>query len=96
MSSSPTSNGRVVKYRSAGQRWGRCHWLRVLGLRCFYFPFWRSVNALRRARRAMFDPHVNLITDEQLYELTQGIDEHPDGWDHPCICALCRSYGDAE
>ena len=78
---------------SAGQRWGRWHWIRVVGLRCFYFPFWRSVNGVRRGLIAMRG-QVNLVTDEELWQLTRLLGEHPDGWSHPCDCATCRSYGD--
>lgn len=27
-------------------------------------------------------------------ELTKKLDEHPEGYDGPCLCALCRSYAD--
>lgn len=81
------------KLLSAGQRWGRWHWLRVAGLRCFYFPFWRSVNAIRRAVIAA-GGRVNLVTNDELWRLTEQLDEHPEGWEHPCMCALCRSYGE--
>lgn len=82
------------KHLSAGQRWGRWHWIRVVGLRCFYFPFWRSVNGVRRGLTAMRG-RVNLVTDNELVELTTPLDSHPDDWHHPCNCADCRSYGDA-
>jgi hypothetical protein len=36
-----------------------------------------------------------IAADEQAFiELTIKIDEHPDGYDGPCLCALCRSYAD--
>jgi hypothetical protein len=36
-----------------------------------------------------------IAADEQAFiELTIKIDEHPDGYDGPCLCALCRSYGE--
>jgi len=82
------------RHLTAGQRWGRWHWIRVLWLRCFAFPFWRSSNAVKRAYRAAFDPRVNLVTDDELIELTIPLDEHPDNWEHPCMCASCRSYCD--
>lgn len=69
------------------------HFLRVCWLRCLYLPFWRSFNALRRAAIAARG-RVNLITNEELYALTEPLDEHPDEWHHPCMCATCRSYGD--
>lgn len=63
--------------RTAGQRWGRWHWVRVLGLRCFFFPFWRSVNAFRRARQAAFSAGFNVVTTEELWKVTEALDEHP-------------------
>jgi len=27
-------------------------------------------------------------------DLTRNMDEHPEGWDTPCECKLCQSYGD--
>lgn len=80
------------KYLSAGQRWGRWHWMRVAWLRGISFPFWHTVNAVRRMRMALrYD--INLVTNEELWELTTPLDEHPDGWDHACMCAECRSCG---
>lgn len=69
-------------------------WVRVFGLTYFYFPFWRNVNAFRRAYRAAFVSGINLVTTEELWKLTEPLDEHPDGWEHPCMCASCRSYAD--
>lgn len=78
------------KHLTAGQRWGRWHWVRVVGLRSFYFPFWRTVSAVRRAVTA-FRSRSNLVTDDELYLVTQELECHPDGWNHPCMCAECRS-----
>lgn len=86
MSEQPTSK----KQLTAGQRWGRWHWVRVVWLRCFYFPFWHSVNAIRRGVVAMRG-RANLVTDDELMKLTEQLDEHPEGWNHPCMCADCRS-----
>lgn len=68
-------------------------WVRVPWLRGFYFPFWNIVSAVRRAWTAA-RWKANLVTTDELYALTSTLDEHPEGWDHPCMCALCRSYGD--
>jgi hypothetical protein len=84
----------AADHRTAGQRWGRWHWVRVFGLTYFYFPFWRSINAFRRAYRAAFDPRINLVTTAELWKLTESLDEHPDEWEHACMCATCRSYCD--
>lgn len=63
---------------------------RVPYLRLIYFPFWRSVNGVRRGVIAMRG-RVNLVTDEELINLTARLDDHPEGWNHPCMCADCRS-----
>lgn len=73
--------------------WGWPRWLLKPFLVVVYFPFWRSVNACRRAARAAWGD-VNLVTYDELMQVTEPLDEHPEGWDHPCMCALCRSYGD--
>lgn len=69
------------------------HVIRVAWLRSVYWPFWRSINALRRGVIAMRGK-VNLVTDDELFLITKDLDEHPDEWEHPCMCATCRSYGD--
>lgn len=30
--------------------------------------------------------------DEQLLDITRGLDEHPDDYDGPCECRTCMSY----
>lgn len=30
--------------------------------------------------------------EQQMLEITDGTDEHPEWWDMPCLCDLCRSY----
>jgi len=30
---------------------------------------------------------------EELLQLTEMLDEHPEGYDGPCFCKLCMSYG---
>lgn len=27
-------------------------------------------------------------------DVTKHLDEHPENWDGPCMCALCMSYAD--
>jgi hypothetical protein len=66
-------------------------WVRLPWLRGIYWPFWWNVYAIKRAARA-WRGRVNLVTDEELMELTAPLDEHWEGWHHPCACALCRSY----
>ena len=33
------------------------------------------------------------LPEKDLVALTALMDEHPEWWDHPCLCAECRSYG---
>ena len=67
--------------------------MRLPWLYCLYWPFWRSVNAGRRAWRAAFDSSVELVTHDELIAVTMPLDQHPDGWEHACACEECRSYG---
>ena len=30
--------------------------------------------------------------EECMLDLTDGTEEHPEDWDWPCLCNLCRSY----
>jgi hypothetical protein len=34
------------------------------------------------------------LPENDLVSLTAVLSEHPDWWDHPCMCAECRSHGD--
>ena len=85
----------MSEHKSAEKRgiWAWPIWLLRPFLAVVYFPFWRSVNGVRRGWKAMRG-QVNLVTDEELMRITEPLDEHPDNWDHPCMCATCRSYGD--
>jgi len=31
---------------------------------------------------------------KEMLELTELEDEHPEGFEHACLCSLCLSYGD--
>jgi len=73
--------------------WAWPHWLRKPFLIAVYFPFWRSVYCVRRGYTAMYG-NVNLVTYDELMLVTAPLDEHPDDWHHPCMCATCRSYAD--
>jgi len=35
-----------------------------------------------------------VLLERDLLALTALLDEHPEWWDHPCMCAECRSYTD--
>ena len=66
-------------------------WIRVPWLRGLYFPFWITVNRCRRAWRAAFDSSVELVTFEEIVDITSPLDQHPESWHHYCACAECRS-----
>lgn len=34
------------------------------------------------------------MNDPDLLEITQCLDEHPDGYEGPCLCRMCASYGE--
>lgn len=44
--------------------------------------------------QAHFDMLVLLTQEDGFPKLTEGIDEHPEGYEGPCFCELCRSYAD--
>jgi len=48
------------------------------------------VESLRE--EAVTTPHS--VPENELLALTARLDEHPEGWEHPCMCATCRSYAD--
>jgi hypothetical protein len=33
-------------------------------------------------------------SEEAVLKLTRKLKEHPEGWDGPCLCYTCLSYGD--
>jgi len=37
---------------------------------------------------------THAVPENELLALTARLDEHPEGWDWPCMCAECRSYAD--
>lgn len=36
----------------------------------------------------------NSDNGDKVFQLTKDFDECPEDWDGPCLCKLCRSYGD--
>lgn len=49
------------------------------------------------ARQASIDPAVReagLRDERELVGVTESLDEHPEGYEGPCMCADCRSYAD--
>lgn len=87
-----TARALKPRFQFDGTLTGWPQWVRVPWLRCLYFPFWRVVSRTRRAWTAAFT-HINLITDDELMELTALVDEHPEGWHHPCMCRECQDCG---
>jgi len=46
-------------------------------------------------RQSCLDPALRaagLRDEAELLEITEILDEHPEGYEGPCICAVCRSY----
>lgn len=35
------------------------------------------------------------VGEKEMIIFTEWQDSHPEGYDGPCLCGLCRSYGDA-
>jgi hypothetical protein len=50
----------------------------------------------KRVRKQAREPRRSVIERErdQLLEMTRQLDEHPEGYDGPCLCRLCMSYAD--
>lgn len=69
------------------------HRLRVTWLVWLYWPYCAARYKLVAAWRAMHNKNL-VVTHDELFALTEGLDEHPESWDGPCCCALCRSYAD--
>lgn len=69
------------------------HWLYVAWLRVLYWPFCTARMRIERALRVQ-RAGFYIVTCDELCALTEGLAEHPDGWDGPCHCATCRSYAD--
>ena len=55
----------------------------------------REVRKLRRVIGAIHGPEILDYAElaQCLEDLTSKMDEHPEGYDGPCWCALCKSYG---
>lgn len=78
------------KFQWDGTLTGWPQWARVPWLRCLYWPFWHTFYRFKRAGIA-WRGRVNLVTDDELYALTDVLDEHPEGWEHPCACRECQT-----
>lgn len=36
---------------------------------------------------------LGIVGDKTMFNITRGIDEHPEDYEGPCYCDLCLSYG---
>ena len=52
------------------------------------------IDCLVESLRAEAVKTTRAIPENELLALTARLDEHPEGWEHPCMCATCRSYAD--
>ena len=66
------------------------HWLWVAWLNLTH-PFYVGRSRIRRAWQVQ-KRDTYILTAAELIEVTRPLDEHPDEWDYPCLCATCRSY----
>lgn len=55
----------------------------------------REVRKLKRVIGAVHGPEILDYAElaQHLEDLTSKMDEHPEGYDGPCWCRLCQSYG---
>lgn len=52
------------------------------------------IECLSEAVRAEAVTTTHAVPENELLALTARLDEHPEGWGWPCMCADCRSYSD--
>ena len=52
------------------------------------------IECLSEALRTQAVIMSHQVPENELLALTARLDEHPEGWEHPCMCATCRSYAD--
>lgn len=62
--------------------------------RCKHGNFKACMECLVESLREEAVTTTHAIPENELLALTARLDEHPEGWDHPCMCAECRSYAD--
>ena len=54
-------------------------------------PQWSEERRLRlRAEKRIKELEAE---NKQLLELSENLNEHPEGYNGPCLCQLCKSYG---
>jgi hypothetical protein len=53
---------------------------------------WARLDKIGRVRA--MDKRKHRKEYEELMLMTEYVEEHPEDYDGPCFCALCRSYAD--
>lgn len=67
---------------------------RCAPLRCKHGNEKACIECLVESLREEAVTTTHAVPESELLALTARLDEHPEGWDHPCMCAECRSYAD--
>ncbi len=53
---------------------------------------------MNSTEKTIWDKILSVPTDSteqrEFLEETRDVEEHPDGYDGPCLCRLCMSYAD--
>lgn len=50
---------------------------------------------LQKCREAAKEDYKKAFYDGRMIEASIGVPEHPDGFNHGCLCDTCLSYGDS-
>lgn len=100
MSNSPT-DGRLCRredcLKPAAEGWMLCEKHvdeRCAPLRCKHGHEKVCIECFVESLREEAVTTVHSIPENELLALTARLDEHPEGWEWPCMCAVCRSYAD--
>lgn len=56
---------------------------------------WQQTAQERREKQEELQERIKELEAEnkQLLELSENLNEHPEGYNGPCLCQLCKSYG---
>ena len=55
-----------------------------------------GLSHLKPEERELIAAAIRSAQEEGSLALSRLLDEHPEGWDGPCECGTCLSYGDLE
>lgn len=51
------------------------------------------IDGIKEGKRQLQQRITELgIANKQLLELSENLNEHPEGYEGPCLCKLCKSY----